>query len=56
MKSASVVKHNNVFQQKPDFNFSVKGSLSILYRRPAHTGVLLAPPAQLKTTVMQIQC
>jgi len=37
------MQHNNVFQQKPAFNVSVKGSLSILPYRLALTGIRIAP-------------
>jgi hypothetical protein len=38
------MQHNNVFQQKPAFNVSVKESLSILPYRLALTGIRIAPP------------
>jgi len=38
------VQHNIVFQQKPAFNVSVKGSLHILHHRLAPTDTVLASP------------
>jgi hypothetical protein len=38
----------NVFQQKPAFNVSVKGSHSILPCRLALTGTRTAPPGSAK--------